>query len=172
MMNFLPWGGRPSCPANPEEKKLVEDGFLYLEERIGLDRLRKATVIEPTPQFFPDRYDASTETAEQMFARVCGYMGVYPASVGLGFLQSEEGGQAVEMKGDFGSHQTTKGAAGYYTQSNVDQVWVKEEELADPEALVATMAHELVHVVLLGRSAMSHHEPHLEAITDLATIYL
>jgi hypothetical protein len=141
MMSFLLWRGRPSCPANPEEKKLVEDGFLYLKKRIGLDRLRKTTVIEPTPQFFPDRYDASTE--------------------------------AAEMKGDFGSHQTTKGAAGYYAQSDgVDQVWVKERELADPEALVATMAHELAHVELLGRTAMSHDEPHLEAITDLATIYL
>jgi hypothetical protein len=84
MMSFLPWGGRPSCPANPDEKKLVEDGFLYLSERIGLDRLRKTTVIEPTPQFFPDRYDASMEATEQMFARVCGYMGIEPASVGLG----------------------------------------------------------------------------------------
>ena len=173
MMSFLSWGGRPSCPANPEEKKLVEDGFLYLKERISLDRLRKATVIEPTPHFFPDQYDASTEAAKQMFARVCGYMGVDPASLGLGFLQGEESGQAIEMKGDFGSHQTTKGAAGYYAQSDgMDQVWVKEDELKDPEALVATMAHELAHVVLLGRSAMSHHEPHLEAITDLATIYL
>jgi hypothetical protein len=172
-MSFLPWGGRPSCPAHSDEKKLVEDGFLYLAERIGLDRLRKTTVIEPTPQFFPDRYDASMEAAEQMFARVCGYMGIKPASVGLGFLQGEEGSHVVEMTGDFGSHRTTKGAAGYYTQSDgVDQVWLKEEELADPEALVATMAHELAHVVLMGRSAMSHDEPHLEAITDLATIYL
>jgi hypothetical protein len=69
------------------------------------------------------------------------------------------------MAGDFGSHRTTQGAAGYYTRSDgVDPVWVKQEELADPEALVATMAHELGHVVMLGRgdvarraASRSHH---------------
>ena len=34
------------------------------------------------------------------------------------------------------------------------------------------MAHELAHVLLLGGGLISRDEPHMEALTDLATIYL
>jgi hypothetical protein len=164
---------RPSCPASPAEKQLVEDGFQSLQEQLGPARLRDATVVEPTPAFFPDRYDASPDAAEQLFVRICGYMRIEPHSVRLSFWQEELEKPEVHAPGTIGAPRQTRGATGYYAHMvGFDHVSVNVAELTDPEALVATMVHELAHLVLLGRCAMSHDEPHMEALTDLTTIYL
>ena len=60
----------------------------------------------------------------------------------------------------------------YAKVAGVDRILLNVSELRDPEALVSIMAHELAHVVLLGSGAMSHNQPHMEALTDLATIYV
>jgi hypothetical protein len=136
---------RPSCPASPAEKELVEDGFQTLQKQLGMARLREATVVEPTPAFFPDRYDASPDSAEQLFARVCGYMRIEPHSVRLSFWQEEREEPEVHPPGTIGAPRQTKGASGYYAHvDGSDHVSVNVTELTDPEALVATMAHELV----------------------------
>jgi hypothetical protein len=164
---------RPSCPASPEEKELVEDGFQSLREQLGLDRLRDAVVVEPTPAFFPDPYDASPEAAVQLFARVCGYMRIEPNSVRLGFWQEERQEPEVHAPGTAAAPRRTRGATGYYAHvDGFDHIRVNVAELTDPEALVSTLAHELGHVILLSRCGMAHGEPHMEALTDLTTIYL
>src|SRR5262245_47944566 len=54
-MRLLPkWHrGPPRCPANPEEKELVEQGFNLLQRHLGAERLLRATLIEPDETFFP-----------------------------------------------------------------------------------------------------------------------
>jgi hypothetical protein len=100
-------------------------------------------------------------------------MGIDPQSVHLRFWHEQEEAPDVRVLGTSDAPRQTRGAAGYYAHvDGIDHVLVNVAELDDPEALVATMAHELAHVILLGRSAMSHDEPHMEAVTDLATIYL
>jgi hypothetical protein len=44
--------------------------------------------------------------------------------------------------------------------------------MKDPLGLVATLAHELCHVILLGQRLMSHDEPDMEPMTDLATVFV
>ena len=165
--------GRASCPAKGAEKEVVDNGFRYLRGKLGLDSSTKATVIEPTAAFFPDRYDASQEAATGLFERVCGYMHIDPAKVVLDFWEEEQGRPLVDAPGVVGASPNTKGASGYYQQRDgLDHVSLNMDELKDPMALVATIAHELAHVVLLSHNAMPRVEPHMEAITDLATIYL
>jgi hypothetical protein len=100
-MDLLPaWlRGRAWCPASAAEKELVEDGFLKLQEQLGLARLLDATVVEPTPAFFPDRYDASRDAAGQMFARICEYMQIDAHSVRLGFWEGQRQKPVVHAPG-------------------------------------------------------------------------
>ena len=167
---FSPAWGRASCPANPAEKELVEHGFQLLAKHLGLSRLKDAIVIEPTPAFFPDNYDGSLAAAERMFSRTCGYMGVKAGSVRLTFWQDcSEIRLPVVLEG----RRSTRGVAGLYAQNDqLDEVSLNVADLRDPEGLVATMSHELAHHVLLKRCGLSREEPHMEAVTDLATIYL
>jgi hypothetical protein len=173
-MRLLPrWLRRARCPANPDEKELVEQGFTLLQSHFGPKRLLQATVIEPNDTFFPDPYDGSPEAAAGLFDRVCDYMHVDPATVGLNFWQEEERQPRVHAPGTMNRPEQTKGASGYYAKvDGIHRIFLNVSELRDPEALVSTMAHELAHVVLLGSGAMSHDQPHMEALTDLATIYV
>jgi hypothetical protein len=97
------FGGGARCPADAEEKHLVEEGFQALERVFGRERMTGAVVIEPTPAFFPDRYDASELAARRLFARVCGYMGVDPACLQLSFWDDESGERDIHRLGVVGA---------------------------------------------------------------------
>ena len=51
-------------------------------------------------------------------------------------------------------------------------VGIHSDKLKDPLALIATIAHELAHVILLGGSLIERDEPEMEPLTDLATVVL
>jgi hypothetical protein len=51
-------------------------------------------------------------------------------------------------------------------------VAIRSSQLKDPLALVATMAHELGHVILLGGGLMNPKPADHEPMTDLLTVYL
>src|SRR5262249_6128904 len=51
-------------------------------------------------------------------------------------------------------------------------VALRSTQLQDPVSLVATMAHELGHVILLGHGLMSTTTPDHEPMTDLLTVFL
>jgi hypothetical protein len=165
--------GNARCPASLEEKKLVEDGFRILEKTLGRERLKNATVVEPTPAFFPDRFDASEEAVIRLFARVCRHMSVNPESVQLGFWKEEREEPEIHPLGVMADPKKTSGASGYYAHAEgKDHILINVAEVNDPEGLVSTMAHELSHVILLARHRMSTQEPHMEALTDLTPIFL
>jgi len=165
--------GSPRCPANPEEKGLVEHGFQVIGAHLGAELLRNATVVEPTPTFFPDPWDGTPTAALALFARVCRFMQVEPDSVHVSFWRKEEESPEVKLPGIISGQTESRGAAGTYSRvDGVDEIRLNAADLKDPEGLIATIAHELAHVLLLSRSGMSRDEPHMEALTDLATIYL
>ena len=51
-------------------------------------------------------------------------------------------------------------------------VAVRSTQLKDPLALVATIAHELGHVILLGGHLLDPDTPDHEPMTDLLTVFL
>src|SRR5215831_5722060 len=70
------FGFRPKLPVVDQDRQWVDAGFTRLEKILGRDRMLRATVILPTPEYFPDPYDKTPDTAEMLFQRVCAYMEV------------------------------------------------------------------------------------------------
>jgi hypothetical protein len=65
-----------------------------------------------------------------------------------------------------------QGTAGlYHPEGGRFRVWVELENLADPLGMVATMAHELGHVHLLGHGRISGEAEDHEPLTDLLTVF-
>lgn len=61
--------------------------------------------------------------------------------------------------------------AGLYFDKNANgkyEVAINEINLDNPEALIATLAHELCHIKLLGEKKMAEND---EYMTDLATVF-
>jgi hypothetical protein len=141
----------PRCPLPADEKTWVERRMLWLAERFGLDRLRTAPVVLPTEEFFPDRYDADYPSVRRCLDRICGYMDVEPRRITLEILPDE----------------MMPNAAGWYQMRALSSICVAYSQLADPMRLMATLAHEVAHEILLRGGHLTGSEDDHEQTTDL-----
>ena len=136
----------------------------WLITQFGHERLASVKVVLPVSEFFPDPYDGSEATVRTLFDRVCGYMGVRPDRIEI-YLYSE---RVPVQEGEL-----VPGTGGLYEEGDGHyRIWLNESNLDDPGGLIATMAHELGHVLLLGERRVSPEEGDHERLTDLLTVFL
>jgi hypothetical protein len=155
---------RAQCPVDPPTKEWIERRMLWLTEQFGRDRLRATEVILPSSEYFPDPYSGTPEDAQGMLDRVCGFMRIEPGSVLLDFY---------EDRNPVHDEHGRQGTAGLYDEAQGKyRVWVEVSNLDDPLGMVATMAHELGHVLLLGQGRVSADVEDHEPLTDLLTVFL
>ncbi len=147
---------RPQCPLNTGEKRWTEFRMRWLAGKLGLDRLVGSEVILPEHRFFPDPYNGTPDDAQRIFERVCDYMKLDPSRFDLYVLPDD----AIE------------GAVGLYHQAERPRIILAHSQLADPERLVATIAHELAHDILLGGGLITTDESDHEPLTDLVPVFL
>ncbi len=169
-------GFAPKLPVSDEERLWVDQSFARLETLLGRHRMLDAEVVLPTAEHFPDPYDKSPASVEKLFQRVCDYMKVARKSVELEVFPDETS-ELHEMLPSWRGR--SAGPAGLYFHPNVERdekqgmlVAIRATQIADPLSLVATIAHELGHVVLLGGELLSNETPDHEPMTDLLTVFL
>ena len=158
----------PKLPISPEQQSWVNSRAQWLLQQFGAVRVRKARVVLPTPEFFPDPFDGAEAEVTPMLHRVCGYMGVDPGRIEL-YLYSDDApdlGPGFHIGGDRAT------AAGLYHHGQTARIGIARSQIADPMSLAATLAHELGHVLLLGDQRISHDAEDHEPLTDLLTIFL
>lgn len=165
-MNWL----TPKCPVGAEDKVWIEESLLWLIEEFGRAALAEAKVALPTDEFFPDVFAGDEESASALVDRVCGYMGVDPARVVLEFFTDDN----RELQSQLPSYESSgEGVAGHYRKRRDKFVInIEATQLTDPMFLVATSAHELGHVRLLGEGRLSASFADHEPLTDLLTVFL
>ena len=141
----------------------------WLLEEFGADAFREVTVVLPTDEFFPDSYSADEEDARALVDRVCAYMSVDPDLIELEFFDDE----SKQARRDFAYAEGSSDSITGHYQKRRDKfvVSLESSQLTDPMNLVATIAHELGHVRLLGEvrvhGGFEDHEP----LTDLLTVF-
>jgi hypothetical protein len=174
------FGFSTKLPVSEEERQWVDEGFRRLEKLLGHRRLFEAKVILPTPEYFPDPYDESTRGVEALFKRVCSHMHVDRSRVQLEIFADE----TEELRSILPYWQgSSGGCAGFFSHDPTPSsgptgdealmlVALRSTQLKDPLSLVATMAHELGHVILLGGGLMSPETADHEPLTDLLTVFL
>jgi len=173
------FGFTPKLPVSEEERQWVDEGFRRLERLVGRRRMLDAKVVEPSAEDFPDRYDKSPEAVEKLFSRVCAYMRVDRGSIELEIFP-DEAEELQKMLPSWSSRGGGNRAAGLYLHAHERSkdgedgmvVAIRSTMLKDPMSLVATVAHELGHVILLGGKLMSSTTSDHEPMTDLLTVFL
>lgn len=142
----------------------------WLLEEFGEDKLSSAIVVLPTPEYFPDLFSGSEEDARTLVERVCGYMDVDFARLDLAFYRDDD----REMRGSLPVYESSdKHFAGHYQKRRGRFVIsIEASQLRDPANLIATVAHEIGHVLLLGGGRVSPQEEDHEPLTDLLTVFL
>ena len=150
-----------NCPVDPQTREWLDARWAWLEDQFGLACLRAAPVVLPRYEFFPDPFTGTEADARRMFDRTCDFMDIDPASVELTLYEERR-----PAEGEW------SGTAGlYHAEDDTFRIQIETANLADPLALVATMAHELGHVHLLGHGRISQEEEDHEPLTDLLTVF-
>ena len=162
---------KPKLPITEEQRDWIDRSFVRLGSLVGAHRLFEAELMLPTPEHFPDRYDRSEAALQRMFHRIAARMHVNPAEVKVTLFASEDDltNSLVPFYSSRGS-----GAAGLYHHdpSSKQRISIDEFQMKDPMTLVAVIAHELGHVILLRRELVDREEADMEPLNDLLTVFL
>jgi len=174
------FGFTPKLPVSEEDRLWVNAGFERLGRLLGRQRMIESKVVEPTAEDFPDPYNKSADAIEKLFARVCAYMQVDRSAVEFEVFQDET--EELREIMPYWRGGAGKQAAGLYLHAHERGsqddprgkmvVAIRSTMVKDPMSLVATVAHELGHVILLGGGLMTHNTSDHEPMTDLLTVFL
>jgi len=157
------------APVPPEARAWIERRSRWLVESFGEEELRDLRIVLPTPEFFPDRYDGSPDAVVSLFSRVCESMGADAAGVRIQLTDAGERRARGERLG-IATAEPHGFAAGTYEEVPA-RIRIDRSQLADPIALIATLAHEIAHLRLIGERR-SEQDDDEEPLTDLATVFL
>lgn len=162
----------PKLPISEDQRQWVDSSFWRLARLLGRNRLIDAKVVLPTDQYFPDPFDGSDDAVKTLFARVCSYMAVDRTQIDLHLL-ADNTATLRDLWPFWGGE--SRGCAGLYMHESDDLrlvIVLDGSNSKDPHKLVATMAHELGHAILLGRKLVGRSETDMEPFTDLLTVFL
>jgi hypothetical protein len=171
MFGFSKKDKKPLCPIPDERRQWLEHAFDWLAGTFGEDSIRRRKVLVPHHSDFPIRYNGDPQTAWDTLAVVARNMEVDPGDIELIFYQ--EGVDELSSGSVFG-HKLymgeTKFASGRYFGKAHDgkyHIGLDKRKLHQPEFMVATLAHELAHIKLLGEERLEEND---EQLTDLTTV--
>lgn len=166
------WPFRPRSILEPaEEEWQLETWKWLLEEKGGIDDLKRAPLVLPTREFFPPTDLTGHARAEHIFEAVKQIAGMSEWPCRL-VPQHDHGELTVNP---ITALKVIRGApAGTYRRDgNAAEITYSPRLVNDPWALVATLAHELSHYFLENYRAMPPGGPYkMEPTTDLGVAYL
>jgi hypothetical protein len=165
------FGLKPKLPITYESQEWVDRSFVRLASLLGADRMLEDDVILPTPEHFPDRYDGSEESLGHMVVRIAAAMQVDPRSFDVELFQSDYELSSTLIPFWHGSDSAAAGLY-FHTPEERQTIAVNAAELKDPMALVAVIAHEIGHIILLRPGLIQRDEQDMEPLNDLLAIFL
>jgi hypothetical protein len=165
---------RNGCPVTEHNRIWLEDAFLVLQDLFGKTNTQNIKVLLPNFSNFPVPYDGTEQSAVETMRIVATHMQVSFENIHLDFYKDII--REVPAGGPFGNrifperHKDDLDASGLYWGKNEDgkfEIWLNSKTLSVPENLVATLAHEIAHIKLLGENRMIDNN---EYLTDLTTV--
>ena len=162
------------CPVPEASQIWLENAFSLLIDLFGEAPIRSRKILVPHHTDFPIRYNGDAGAAADTLRIVAPQMEVDPNEILLNFY--EDGKSSVSTGSPFNSYIPMTGyknlsaSAGLYWGRQEDgkyHIWLEKRNLIDPEGLVATLAHEIAHIKLLGEGKIDEND---EPLTDLTTI--
>lgn len=170
------FGLTPKSPVSAEAGAWIEDSIRRFVGLYGRERLQALPVVLPTEDFFPDDFRDTEQSAGETLRRVCGFLRVDPGRLVLEVFDDTEAELTEKLKASLPHwHGSSSGAAGTYSEdveTSTFQIKIKRSLLKEPMRLIATLAHELCHVLLLGGQHIEREAPDMEPLTDLLTVFL
>lgn len=163
-MNFLP-------PAD-EQAWLLEKMRELIRHR-GKRTFLNAPLLEPTEEFFPDRWTPNAAGVRRLAKRVLRYagMGSFPVEV---TLSMEDAMPIFDSQGHVRGHEHVGDVAAWFDglDDGVCHFGVATDRIEDPRSLAAILCHEVSHAYRERHGLQYETHDEEESLTDLTTVYL
>lgn len=154
---------KPTCPVDAATKAWIERRFDWLTQEFGIHRLVSHKTMLPTPEFLPLDYNCSEDGIAELMKLVCDHMDVDHSTLDLNFYEDN----AIGLDGAI-----SPASAGLYAEKDGRyQIWLEVNCLDDPGGVIATLAHEIGHVILLGQKRIEPDVEDHEELTDLLVVF-
>jgi hypothetical protein len=164
-----------SCPVMEANRLWLEDSFLFLLKTFDAEKIKERKILIPHHSDFPIRYNGSEQTAIDTLKIVAAQMEVPFEEIHLDFYS--HGPKEISTGASLGggriflqTQKDAKEAAGLYLGKQEDDkyhILLERDKLGQPENMVATLAHEIAHIKLLGEGRIEEND---EKLTDLTTV--
>jgi hypothetical protein len=162
----------PRCPVTDDERTWTDDSMRWFLDRFGRLALHRRVVL-PTPDFFPGAYSGTEAQVRAVVTRICGYLDLDPARIVVEFVADADAATVRLLESLPAARYQHTGAAGHYQQRDgKGLISITDAPTVAPMALVATIAHELCHELLIGGGLVTPSRKDNEPLTDLLTVFL
>ncbi len=163
---------KPFEPLDYEQRKYFENNLLWLNQEFPEPPIEKRKVFRPTYIDFPIQWENSEENAKQVLRIVAENMQIDLNEIEIDFYDNgikeiNMGTSTIFLETDTDIPE----ASGFYhgkNQNGCYQISLDRGNLDKQSSVIATIAHELSHVKLLGQKNMEVND---EQLTDLATVF-
>jgi hypothetical protein len=161
------------CPIQEETRVWLENALIWLINQFGLNKLINKKILLPEKEYFPINFDGLQHIVYEILPILCEQMEINIKDIQIDFYK--EGG--IEIKNDFGQsvftqqYENKNYSTGLYFGKNEEGKFLigLEDSLLDkPYKLIATMAHELSHVKIMGENRLQNPD---ERLIDLVTVF-
>lgn len=164
---------KPKLPVTTEQQAWLDQSFQFLIELFGVAWLRGAPLVLPNREFFPREWEPTEDWALFAFDRVRELMHVPAGRAELIFLDDP----VAELRKSGMYVKQERHAAGTYREiqtgdaTPLAEIAIKYSLVNEPDQMVAVMAHEMAHVLLLGGGKIKRDLDRMEPLTDLMTVF-
>lgn len=160
------WKRKAKCPITLDDKEWLETQLKWIDENIL--KLKDQKTILPTKEYFDWEFKGEEEDALYVLKKIGSYFKVNTQLINIEFYTEEP----IELdRGTITQQEEGTGTAGIYLQGgNEHTILIEVQQLKNPHSLIATLAHELSHYVLLGQHNFRLEGEENEWLTDLLAI--
>jgi hypothetical protein len=145
---------RAKLPVEPAIREWIDEQWDWLVATFNMGDLAEHDIIEPTGEYFPERWGPSPEAVEALFTRVVEYTEVEPGRVALGLIDAQDEAPPALVEAD-----------GRYLLP------LEVSELRDPTVVVAILSRKLALLRLMD-AGVDLNRDDLPLVTDLACVVL
>ena len=151
----------------------MEDALKWLINQFGEEKILSIKTLLPIQEHFSVQFDGTGQMAYNILAIVARQMDVDPNNITLNFYNE----QLLEIKSNVGftlfgqQYEDENYSSGQYGGKDPNGkffIAIELGQLKEPDKLVATFAHEIAHIKILGEGRLKEND---EYLTDLVTVF-
>lgn len=159
------WNRKVKCPITLADKTWVEETLDWFHTNF-IDLTQQPT-FTPVRKYFPHDFKGNEEDAEFLLDIMGGYFQLNTQRIRLDFFDES----TLDLGPGLMTQKDGKGAAGYFMQSGYKfAISLEVNQLKDLDSLIATMAHEISHYLIMEEKGYHFEETENEYLTDMAVI--